>query len=308
MSKGFIVIDGNAIAHAATAQKQKLHVGEVQVQGIYHFMRMLRPLVARFPQLTPVILWDGRSWRYDKYPEYKASRNKPPVTPNEIKIAEIRQQVKLQRPYIQKALRLLGVRQITTLNLEADDLAGGIVRKYGSAKTILLVTADEDWLQLVGPRVSWYNPIADKMVTAAKFEAATGVKTGRAFLECKALQGDTSDDIPGVGGIGQKGAAELVNTYGSVTDFINRTIDGTLVGLPKKFQDFADKDEKQELYRRNYRLMDLISESSPTPINLKISQSSLDIAGFEQFCRVLCFKSLLTDLAKWCEPFNRSKS
>lgn len=305
MSKGFLVIDGNALAHAAAA-KEKLHVGGVEVQVIYHFLRMLRPLVARFAQLTPIVLWDGRSWRYDRFPDYKASRNKEPETAAEIKMAKLRNEVKRQRKHVQKALELLGVRQISALNLEADDLAGGMVRKFGNDRSMLLVTRDNDWLQLVRPRVTWYDPIADKMIGLKTFEERTGLRSPRAFLEQKALTGDDSDEIPGVGGIGEKGALELLTTYRSVGDFLNMSIDGSLPELPKKFAAFAEQMEKQEIYRRNLMLMDLMSPLAPKPINLKMTAKPMNIAGFEKFCRILVFKSVLTDLEGWCEPFKRS--
>ena len=127
--------------------------------------------------------------------------------------------------------------------------------------------------------------------------------TPRQWLEVKAIKGDISDEIGGVGGIGDKGAIELINTYGSVNTFNNSALEGTLKDAPKKFRDFAEQTEKQDIFARNMNLMDLNSPNIPKPENLTITKGELNLAQFEKFCRALCFQSMLTDLKGWCEPF-----
>ena len=71
--KRYLLIDGNNITHAAQSMK-KLTVGEIEVQAVYGFLRQIRKLIARYPILKPIVLWDGASWRNMQFPEYKENR------------------------------------------------------------------------------------------------------------------------------------------------------------------------------------------------------------------------------------------
>jgi DNA polymerase-1 len=305
MDKGLLVIDGSHVGFAASATK-KLFAGEQETQGIYGFLRTLRPLISAFPILSPIVLWDGQSWRKAEYAFYKASRDAEPETKYQEDLQSIKRSFRTQKPYISRALRMLGVHQMIALNYEADDLAGMLVRRYQPiGRKMLLISGDQDWLQLVGPGVGWFDPVRNEKVTVATLQEKTGVKDCRAWLEVKALMGDPSDEISGVGGIGEKGAVELVNTFGSVANFLNRSVDGTLPKLPKKFQALADDAEKQNIFRRNMKMMDLHSQEVPPPIRPTLTKGALDIPAFEDLCKQLAFKSILNDMTNWIEPFQR---
>jgi 5'-3' exonuclease len=123
----------------------------------------------------------------------------------------------------------------------------------------------------------------------------------------KAIQGDVSDNVGGVGGIGEKGAIELINAYGSVTSFLNQVLVEKTVSydsLPKKFKDLVDLQEKQEIFHRNMMLMDLNHPSVPKPTELVRNDGAFDPTAYEAFCREFLFKSMLTDLPGWMAPFN----
>ena len=301
--QGYLLIDGNSIGYAAASAKV-LKLGDLEVQAIYGFIRSIRAMAFKFPQLTPLILWDGVSWRKDKFLGYKASRDKEPATKSDKILAAMRDSFKAQKPYIKIGCKLLGVLQLSALNLEADDLAGMLVRKYQpQGKRIVMMTGDKDWAQLVQPGVTWFNPIQNVIVNVMTLKEKLGVENGRAFLEVKAMMGDVSDDIPGVGGIGEKGAIELVNTYGSVASFLNQWHEGSLKDIHKKFRDFADSVDKQAVFMRNLDLMDLQSPKIPKPIALTPEPGKYDIEAFRVFCEKLMFRSLLTDLETFCQPF-----
>lgn len=306
MKNGFIVIDGNNIAYAANATR-KLHAGALETQGIYGFLRAVRAAIAAYPMLKPIVLWDGRSWRYEAFPGYKAKREKPPETKSKQLMADNRQSMKEQKPYIRRGLLSLGVTQMVALNLEADDLAGILVRRFQpQGKKILLLSGDKDWIQLVGPGVGWMDPINDIRITTSSIEEKLGVKTARQWLDVKALMGDSSDEIPGVGGIGDKGAKELVTSFGSVASFLNQAMDGSLPELPKKFRDFAESPEKQEIFYRNLKLMDLSSPEIPAPLGLKVEKGELALDDFAGLCEELIFHSIVSNLNNWCEPFEKA--
>lgn len=308
MKKGLILIDANNIGYAAVAAarrqgQKRLVVGEKETGGIYNFLRSIQLIASKAPILTPICLWDGASWRKKAFAAYKAGRDAKPETKAQQEVADTRAAFRAARPDMEKAMRLLGVKQMKALNYEADDLAGMLVERYApKGKTILLYTGDYDWVQLIGPKVAWFSLVKNLRISPKNLKEQCGVDTPRQWLDVKALHGDTSDEIPGVGGIGEKGAVELVNTFGSVAEFLNRTIDGTLPKLPKKFADFAESNEKQDIYRRNLMLMDLRSSLTPKPVNLTVDPGAFDAAGFEEFCRELMFQSILTS-DDWTEPF-----
>lgn len=326
MSRGLLLIDGSNVGHAAAAGPS-LKVGEQPTQSIYGFLRTLRPMVASYAMLTPIVLWDGAPWRKMVFEEYKEARNKIPTTKAEIEAARIKSEFKQQIPFIKKALEHLGVRQIWAANYEADDLAGVLVQKCrAQGRTALMITGDKDWVQLLGKGVGWLDPVrgdrlAIKTLTEKlgyhpdkkKFaicdgknvEGFLGVPSPRAWLEIKCLMGDISDSIPGVGGVGPAGAIELILKYGSFASFLNQVADKTvdIKALPKKFADLATDDEKQDKFRRNMRLMDLTTSERPEAVNLTINAGSLDPAKFEALCKQFLFRSILKDLNGWLEPF-----
>jgi 5'-3' exonuclease len=305
VSKGFLFIDGSNVAHAANNMKP-LKNGDMHVQAIFGFLNTLRPVTAAFAMLSPVVLWDGRSWRYDAFPEYKGKRNKPPETKHEKEQAEKRQWLKPQIPEIRRGLKALGIAQMVAMNLEADDLAGLLVRRYQpQGRKIMLMTGDKDWCQLIGPGVGWWDRIRDTKITMKSLKEHLGVDTPRQWLEVKALMGDTSDDIPGVGGIGDKGAVELVTTYGSVESFKNQYLDGTITKVPKKFADLVGNEDKLITFGRNLELMDLNHPKIPQPQDLRVTKGAFDKESFAGFCEDHAFKSILTRIDEWCEPFTR---
>jgi 5'-3' exonuclease len=304
MSKGVILIDGNNIAHAAN-QAQRLSVGTLPTQAIYGFLRTLRPLAATFPMLSPIVLWDGRSWRYEHFPEYKANRNKTPTTKIEIEQAKLREQFKTQVPFIRTALKHLAVPQMFAFNYEADDLAALMVQKT-KAKGLhtLLISADRDWIQLIDNSVTWFDPIRNNRISPANIAEKLGVPDARAWLEIKCLMGDVSDGIPGVGGIGEKGAIEFINQYGSVASFINGVMDKSIdvEKLHKKYRELGQNAEKLENYHRNMKLMDLNTPLRPAPAALELERGLFNEEKFRKLCETLLFKSILGD-AEWIETF-----
>ena len=308
MDKGFLLIDGNHVGHAVNSMRP-MNVGEQPTQAIYGFVRSLRPSVSMYQSLmTPMVLWDGRSWRYDHFTPYKASRGKVAVTKSDLVAQKARDEYALQVAHIKEAIRLLGICQIQAANLEADDLAGLMVKRYQGQRRVLLVTGDKDWIQLVGPGVAWFDPIRDQKITNSNIEEKLGVKTGEAWLDVKCLMGDTSDEIPGVGGIGEKGAIELVNAFGSVSSFTNgvlmKIIDPNT--LHKKFKDLALDEDKHIAFARNRVLMDLRGSIVPKPKDFVRTHQPIDKEGFRDFCKRFLFSSILKEFDSWIEVFERN--
>lgn len=292
---GYCLIDTNNIGFAAQAAT-RLNVGGMETQAIYGVLRVLQRIAAVHGHaLRPIALWDGRSWRKDVYTEYKANRDA-----ND-KMTRLRDGYKVQRPFITKGLKLLGFWQMIASNMEADDLAGILVRRFSNeGKKVVLISGDRDWQQLVGPSVTWHDPIRDIRLDTSNFAEVTGFPNPQAFLQGKALQGDAGDNIPGVGGIGEKGAKDLIAKVGFVQSFLDAPL---LPGTPKKFADFhSNATGGHEKFARNMRLMNLLPSDPPIPKDLKLLKGELDAAGFEEFCNELAFKSITSNLEGWLQP------
>lgn len=295
------IIDGNSIGHAAH-RSTRLTSGGLQTQAVFGFVRTLRDMLVEHPDFTPMVLWDGRAqWRFDLHPEYKSNRDNDP------KKVEERKHYVAQRPYIARALEHLGVRQMTVMTHEADDMAGHLVGQLTKqpANEILLSTGDQDWIQLIRPNVTWRDHRDDsKIVTMDNLMDKTGYPTPYAFLEGKCLQGDTSDVISGVGGIGEKGAPEFIAEFGSVRKFWHRCDSGEFVPKKKAHQRLASP-EGRAVFGRNLRLMQLLKVAAPNPKDVNVVQGKLDIDKFAEVCEELAFASILRNVENFCKPFAR---
>jgi 5'-3' exonuclease len=295
-----LLIDGNSVGFAAQ-NGGKLSSGGKDTQAIFHFLKSLRKAILEYPGYTPLVLWDGDSWRKKISTEYKSTREGVST-----EIDAMRESYKQQRPYIARALKFLGVPQMIASNLEADDLAALIVeRNVKKSVNTILLSGDKDWLQLVQPGVMWVDPIRNRTCNHRTFKEVTGYATRQAFSESKCLMGDTSDHIKGVGGIGEKGAKQLLEKYGSVEKFLEVMLGEGAKEVPKKWWDFAvNATGGHELFARNKILLDLTDTSHlPKPEKTVLTKGELDREAFASLCESLDFASILKVLDDWLTPF-----
>lgn len=220
-----LLIDGNSILNRAFYGIKTLTTKDGRyTNAIYGFFNIfLKQLSSTGADLVAVAFdLPGGTFRNRMYSGYKANRKGMPE--------ELAQQL----PVVKELLTLLGYRVVTCPDYEADDILGTLSAaavKQGAECCIL--TGDRDSLQLVGdgvyvayPHVSMGRSETDIMdVTAVK--AKYGV-TPEQFIDVKALMGDSSDNVPGVSGIGEKTATALIAEYGSL-DGVYENLDGSLV-------------------------------------------------------------------------------
>lgn len=282
------VIDGNSIGYSAH-YAMKLRAGEQETQAIYGTVKTLIELKTKHPETKPIVVWDGRAqWRFDRCPSYKSNRHS-----DDPKREAIRLSYKQQAPFIREILKSMGVSQLQVSTHEADDLAALIVQKKKPDDFITLLTADQDWLQLVRHGVIWLDAKSGKVVSKTNFFDHTGYKTPEAFLDGKCLRGDQSDAIEGVGGIGEKGAPTFLATYGSVQNFFDGVDAGVIVPNKKVYQHLASP-EGREIYKRNYEVMQLLDTKPFDPKNLTANDStSKNKDQFIELCGRFAFVSLM---------------
>jgi DNA polymerase-1 len=175
--------------------------------AVYIFVTMLRKLIVdHHPEyLAASFDLPGRTFRDDLASDYKANR-----APMPDELAE-------QIPMVHAACEALGVPIITSQRYEADDVIGTLAVKAAAAGfEVAIVTLDKDFFQLVGDGIRVFNPRDEgTWYDAAAVKDKMGVEPAQ-VVDILALMGDTIDNIKGVPGIGDKGARELIATYGSV--------------------------------------------------------------------------------------------
>jgi DNA polymerase-1 len=333
-STNILLIDGNSIGythHHAT----KLSSGGMETQAVFGFVKTIRELRLTYPNAVPIVLWDGRAqWRFDLYPDYKSNRDSDPkkVASKEAYVA--------QRPYISRALSSLGVRQVTGAKHEADDLAGHFAKQLcppGKGVELVLISGDQDWIQLLRPGVSWRDMRDDsRIVNLSNLFDKTGYASPFSFLEGKCLQGDGSDYISGVGGIGKDTAPTFIAEHGSVSKFWRSCDDGSFkpttraqVSLwkgesPLSRNDWAatytgDGTDKKEfekhmkrwpgqgraIFRRNFRLMQLLKVDAPKKQDLNVDPGKFNREVFREVCEELSFTTILKSIDNFVRPFQK---
>ena len=216
-----LVLDGNSILNRAFYGIRLLSTKEgLFTNGIYGFLTILHRLLTETEPEAVAVAFDLRAptFRHKEYAGYKANRKGMPP--------ELAQQM----PTLKELLKLLGYRLVECEGFEADDILGTLAKTCEKENwECVLATGDRDSLQLVGPHVTVRlasTKMGQPQVTVydeAKIREDYGV-TPKEMIEIKAIQGDSSDCIPGVAGIGPKGAGQLIQAYHSV-DYIYEHLD-----------------------------------------------------------------------------------
>lgn len=313
-----ILFDMNSLGHAAHNARELKHRSG-QVQAIFFGLKMTKKAVEEFatPGYTQTLaLWDSRAkWRYALYPEYKGKRENTPEK------AASRKEYKRQIPMLRKALAMIGVEQRFAQEEEADDLGAALVHN-NPGKKILLVTGDQDWLQLVGNDVDWYDPREEgRFVDCHTFASFTGVDTVVQFIQAKALEGDSSDNIPGVPGIGEKAIGLIMQNWGGIPGLMKWVQSSTPFPVNNEFNkgDLPDElsrwrkpmsglcyGDGMEIFKRNMKLMNLMSprHRSDEIIKKQVSlPAKFDKDAFIDFCHEYAFMTIITNMNQWQKTF-----
>jgi DNA polymerase-1 len=199
--------------------------------AVYGFHNMLRKLLREEQPDLMAVAWDvAPTARSERFAEYKANRQ---PMPDDL------------RPQIAWIRRVLEGYRIPILQLEsweADDVLGTLARKASEAGyEVVLVSGDKDLMQLVGPGVSFYHSMREKLYDAELVAADFGVPPDR-VVDVLALRGDSIDNIPGVPGIGDKGAVKLIQEFGTLENLLARTGEA-----PKRYRELLETHREQAL-------------------------------------------------------------
>ncbi len=248
--------------------------------AVYGFTAMLRKLIQdEKPDYVGVAFdLEGPTLRQEKFESYKATRKPMPE--------DLVQQI----PYIRRVCGVFRVPVIGYPGYEADDVIGTLAKKAAaSGLEIIIVTSDKDMLQLVSDHVRVMDAMKDNLILdAQKVVEKMGVKPAQ-IADLLGLWGDASDNIPGAPGIGEKGAKELIQAYG--------TLENCLLNWDKvKRRTYQESlRDKADLIRMSHELATIHQD---LPIELDLESLALSEpdrkAAFELFAE-LEFKGLMRE-------------
>ncbi len=213
-----LVIDGNSILNRAFYGIKLLSTKDGRfTNGIYGFLTIFLRLKEEYEPDAVAVAFDvkGPTFRHEMYDGYKAQRKGMPP-----ELAE-------QLPVLKELLAALGIKTVESPGWEADDILGTLAGACGEDDRCIIATGDKDSLQLIGPNVSVvlsYTGMGRPQsvpYSVEKVKEEFGV-TPEQLIEVKALMGDSSDNIPGVAGVGKKTATDLIQRFGSVENLYNQ--------------------------------------------------------------------------------------
>jgi DNA polymerase-1 len=228
------------------------------------------------PTHLAVIFDAGKTtFRNAIYPQYKANRPEPPddLIP--------------QFPLVRDATRAFGVACVEQPGFEADDLIATyarLAREAGARTTI--VSSDKDLMQLViDGEIELLDPVKNKRIGSADVIERFGVPPSK-VVEVQALAGDSTDNVPGVRGIGVKTAAELINAYGDLETLLNRANE---IKQPKRRETLIENAQNARISRK----LVLLDSRVPLPVGLDVMAiHELEPAKLIGFLKAMEFASL----------------
>lgn len=255
------------------------------VNAVYGFTNMFMKLTAKIECDYNLVLFDAKrqNFRNDIFSEYKATRK------------DIPEDLIPQFPIIREAVDALSLNHLEIEGYEADDLiATYTAQALEQGMEVVIVSGDKDLMQLIRSGVSFYDPMKDKFFTPEDVKEKFGVYPEK-VPDVQALSGDSTDNVPGVPGIGPKTAAELINTYGSLSEVLAHAGE---IKQNKRRETLLANIENAEISLR------LVTLKPDVPVEHPVDYYEFhcpDLAKAESFTAKYGFTSLKMRITKWVE-------
>ena len=260
----------------------------LQVNAVLGFCNMLWKLLAEMKNDKPThlaVVFDKseKTFRSDFYPEYKAHR---PDAPEDLIP---------QFPLIREAVHAFEIPCLEQAGFEADDLIATYARLATEAKaTTTIVSSDKDLMQLVGNGVTMYDTMKDRRIGRAEVIEKFGVGPEK-VIEVQALIGDSSDNVPGVPGIGVKTAAQLIGEYGDLETLLKRAGE---IKQDKRRQSLIDNAEIARISKR------LVTLDQNVPLDVPVDQLAVHEPDYKHliaFLKAMEFNTITRRVAEKAE-------
>lgn len=282
-----VLIDGNSLSFRAFYALPLLsnHAG-IHTNAVYGFAMLLEKIIKEEKPNHFLVAFDAgkTTFRHSKYSEYKGGRQKTPPELSE------------QFPYIRQLLDAYHIKRYELDNYEADDIIGTLSRQADEADfETIIITGDRDLTQLATDNVTIYytkKGVTDVDHYTPEFiaEKYQGL-VPKQIIDMKGLMGDTSDNIPGVAGVGEKTAIKLLNQFESVE------------GVYEHIEEVTAKKLKEKLINSKADALmskDLATINVHSPIEVSLEDTKLtlqdDTAEKIELFKKLEFKQLLADI------------
>ena len=252
------------------------------VNAVYGFCNMLQKLLLELNATHVAVIFDAarKTFRNEIYPDYKAHRPPPPP------------ELVPQFALIREATRAFGVPALEALNYEADDLIAAYAKQAADEKRLVrVVSADKDLMQLIRPFVELFDPMKNTPIGLEEVEKKFGVTPDK-VVDVQALAGDSTDNVPGVPGIGVKTAAQLILEYGDLETLLERAGE---IKQPKRREALIANAQLARISKQLVRL----DENAPLPMPIEDIRVEPDHkADLYAFLETQGFRSLLARMKK----------
>ncbi len=257
-----ILIDGNSLLHRAYHAFPPLTTAKGElINAVYGFSSMLLTILEKLGPTHAAVAWDlkGPTFRKMEYVEYKANRG------------PMNDDLAIQIERTKEVVKVLNIPQFGIEGYEGDDIIGTLARQATDEKKekdtqVVIVTADRDALQLIKDKqIVVYLPLQNRASQAVVFDETRFVETygfaPKYMVDLKSLMGDSSDNIPGVKGIGKVTATKLILDFGSL-EGIYKNIESEKISKRVREMLIADK----KMAEQSYKLAE-INKEAPLKIN-----------------------------------------
>jgi DNA polymerase-1 len=273
-----ILLDGNSILYRAYYAIRGLSTrAGVPTNAVYGFIAIVTKAFRDFNPARAVVAFDvsKKTFRTDLYPEYKA--NRPPMPEDLVP----------QIPKIKEYLDLRGIPRLELADYEADDVIATLARRFAEHESVVVLSGDKDLIPLVSNTVSVYQPGKELLLTPAKVREKFGIEPAQ-MAEILSIMGDASDNIPGVKGIGEKGAYKLIAEWGTLENIYAHLDEVKPDSLRKKLE------VSREVALLSRKLVQLVNDLPLDPVLPPLPEGAASPA-LQEWLRSMEFFSLLKE-------------
>ncbi len=293
MNKKYILVDGSGyIFRAFYALPPISRSDNLPVGAVYGFCNMLLKLLIERDGKDEivVVIFDAarKNFRNEIYPEYKTNRQEIPA------------ELVPQFAYIRKAVEAFNLPSIEQLGFEADDLIATyaeLAKQNGD--NVVIYSSDKDLMQLLDTNVAIFDPLKQKIVDKDVVFNKFGVEPSK-VVDVQALIGDSTDNIPGVKGIGPKTASELINKYGNLENLL---LNARNIKQDKRRETIEANAELAKISKQLATLKKDVPLSTPIE---ELKKTPVDAEKLLNFINEMEFKSLINKTNKFIEEVSKT--
>lgn len=290
-SPPLILVDGSAYLYRAfhASERANLRTSDGRATGAINvFTKMLQKLMRQYVDSPIVMIFDakGKNFRHAMYSDYKATRKAMPD--------DLRSQIEP----IYQMVRALNLPLLAIEGVEADDVIGTLaLQASAQGVTTIIATGDKDLAQLVTEHVTLLDTMTDTVTDTSGVVDKFGVPA-HLIVDFLALKGDSSDNIPGMPGVGDKIAQALLNGIGSIDEIANRLNEVAALGF-RGSKTFAEKfQQHQEVVYLSRALATIKTDVELTETLSSFTRNQEDFVALRQLFEQYELKGLLRELDK----------